>query len=53
MKDKKGIFSAIELAGYIMYKYSIMENRISDDISPLKLQISLYNKQLSLKGKSS
>lgn len=42
MKDKKGIFSAIELAGYIMYKYSIMENRISDDISPLKLQKSLY-----------
>lgn len=40
--EKKGIFSALDLAGYIKYKYSNLENRISDDISPLKLQKSLY-----------
>ncbi len=41
-KNNKGVFSALELAGYIKYRYSIMDSRISDEISPLKLQKSLY-----------
>lgn len=40
--EKKGIFSALDLASYIKYKYSNMNDRISDEISPLKLQKSLY-----------
>ena len=42
MKKKEGIFKASDLASYIKYRYSIMSDRISDDISPLKLQKSLY-----------
>ncbi len=42
MNKTKGILSALDLAGYIKYKYSILETRVSDKISPLKLQKSLY-----------
>lgn len=37
--NKKGIFSAIELAGYLNYLH---KNKYSRDISPLKLQKSLF-----------
>lgn len=40
--EDRGIFSAIELAGYIKYKYYMLENKVSDEISPLKLQKALY-----------
>lgn len=40
--SKRGIFKAKDLASYIMYRYSILETRISNDISPLKLQKALY-----------
>lgn len=42
MEKQKGIFSAIDLASYIKYKYSISDSRISSEISPLKLQKTLY-----------
>lgn len=43
IKNKnQGIFSAIELASYIKYRYSLLNNKISSEISPLKLQKSLY-----------
>ena len=38
----RGILSAMQLAGYIYYKYDQIENKISKEISPLKLQKSLY-----------
>lgn len=41
-KEKNGLFDAIELASYIKYKYSLLNNKISNEISPLKLQKSLY-----------
>ena len=42
MENNKGIFKAKDLASYIMYKYSLLPNKISEEISPLKLQKSLY-----------
>ena len=42
MKKIKGIFKANDLAKYINYKYLNMENKIVKEISPLKLQKSLY-----------
>ena len=42
VNENKGIFDAKELASYIKYKYSILPNKISQEISPLKLQKSLY-----------
>lgn len=41
MKDKC-IVDAVDLAKYIKYKYYMLPNKVTDEISPLKLQKSLY-----------
>lgn len=41
-KEYKGEFKANDLAKYINYKYLEMPNRVTKEISPLKLQKSLY-----------
>lgn len=42
INNNRGLFNAVDLASYIKYKYCNLDNRISDEISPLKLQKSLY-----------
>ena len=41
-KEYKGEFKANDLAKYINYKYLEIPNRVTREISPLKLQKSLY-----------
>lgn len=40
--NEKGIFKATELASYITYKYYMLDKKTTEEISPLKLQKSLY-----------
>ena len=42
IKEYKSELKAIDLAKYINYKYLEMSNRVTKEISPLKLQKSLY-----------